>query len=86
MKNTPSRNELTGRITARLGTHKYCTIFEKDLSRFFPYVEKEREKRFAAIKEYARRHGWHATVLDPVSASPFAHSTATLRRLSARRR
>lgn len=85
MKNTPSRNQLTGRINARLGTHKHCTIFEKDLSRFFPYVEKEREKRFAAIKEYARSHGWHATVLDPGIRVTFRTLNGNVPPTSARR-
>lgn len=56
---------LTRHITRRLEAHKSCTVFEKDLSRVFPYVQKEREKRFAAIKSYARKHGWSATILDP---------------------
>lgn len=61
----PNRRELTGKIASRLESHQHCTIFENDLSRFFPYIEKEREKRYAAIKDYAKRHGRRATILDP---------------------
>ncbi len=56
---------LTRQIGSRLETHKFCTIFEKDLGRVWPYVDLEREKRFAKIKCYARAHGWSATILDP---------------------
>ena len=63
--NNPTRHELTSRIAARLETHKHCTVFENDLSQFFPSAEKEREKRYAAIRAYAKRHGWHATIRDP---------------------
>ena len=56
---------LTRQIRQRLETHKFCTIFENDLGRVWPYVDREREKRFAQIKAYARARGWSATILDP---------------------
>jgi hypothetical protein len=56
---------LTRQIQHRLESHKFCTVFEKDLGRVWPYVDREREKRFALIKAYARSRGWSATILDP---------------------
>lgn len=56
---------LARHILHRLESHKSCTVFEKDLGRVWPYVDKAREKRFAQIKEFARAHGWSATILDP---------------------
>jgi hypothetical protein len=56
---------LTRQIRHRLETHKFCTIFERDLARVWPYVDKARERRFSEIKAYARAQGWSATILDP---------------------
>ena len=55
---------MTAKIKTRLKTHKHCTIFENELSRVWPYAEKEREKRFARINAFAKVHGWSATILD----------------------
>jgi hypothetical protein len=57
--------ELTRRIQKRLSTHKFCTVFESDLARIWPYEQKEREKRKKAIKAYAKAHNRSATILDP---------------------
>jgi hypothetical protein len=56
---------LTRQIRHRLETHKFCTIFERDLAKVWPYVDKARERRFSEIKAYARSRGWSATILDP---------------------
>lgn len=56
---------LTRQIRHRLETHKFCTIFERDLGKVWPYVDKARERRFSEIKAYARAQGWSATILDP---------------------
>ncbi|HEX4667287.1 MAG TPA: hypothetical protein VH207_11865 [Chthoniobacterales bacterium] len=56
---------LTRQIRHRLETHKFCTIFERDLGKAWPYVDKARENRFAEIKAFARSQGWSATILDP---------------------
>lgn len=58
-------DSLTRQIRHRLETHKFCTIFERDLGKVWPYADKAREKRFAEIKAYARSQGWAATILDP---------------------
>lgn len=56
---------LADTIETRLQTHKFCTIFESDLSRVWPYVDKERQRRHEEIKAFAKKHGWTATILDP---------------------
>jgi hypothetical protein len=62
---TSAMQLLANRITERLKTHKYCTVFETELSRVWPFVDKERAQRHAQILEFARAHGWSATILDP---------------------
>lgn len=56
---------LSRHIQQRLDDHKSCTVFEKELAQVWPYVDQEREKRFAQIRAFARSHGWSATILDP---------------------
>ena len=56
---------LANRITQRLKTHKYCTVFDNELSRVWPCVDKERLQRHAQIHAFAKAHGWSATILDP---------------------
>jgi hypothetical protein len=62
---TSAMQLLANRITERLKAHKYCTVFETELSRVWPFVDKERAKRHAQVLEFARAHGWSATILDP---------------------
>ncbi len=64
---------LAAKIKKRLNTHKHCTIFEDELARVWPYAEKEREKRFARIKAFAKAHGWSATIRDPGMRVTFRH-------------
>ena len=56
---------LANRIMERLKTHKYCTVFDNELSRVWPCVDKERLQRHAQIHAFAKAHGWSATILDP---------------------
>ena len=56
---------LANRITERLKTHKYCTVFDNELSRVWPCADKERSRRHAQIHAFAKAHGWSATILDP---------------------
>jgi len=56
---------LTKRIRERLGTSKFCKVFEPDLKRVWPIDNEEHEKRAALIQDYAQRNGWSATVTDP---------------------
>jgi hypothetical protein len=56
---------LANRIMERLKTHKYFTVFDNELSRVWPCVDKERLQRHAQIHAFAKAHGWSATILDP---------------------
>lgn len=56
---------LANRIMERLKTRKYCTVFDNELSRVWPCVDKERLQRHAQIHAFAKAHGWSATILDP---------------------
>jgi hypothetical protein len=56
---------LAQKISERLTRRKWCTIFENELSRAWPYIDREREKRKAQIQAFAKAHGWSATILDP---------------------
>jgi hypothetical protein len=56
---------LANRITDRLKTHRYCTVFESELSRVWPCVDTERLQRYVQIHAFAKAHGWSATILDP---------------------
>jgi hypothetical protein len=56
---------LTEKITNRLKTHKSCTIFEKDLGRVWPVVDKARQQRYTLIDAFAKTHGWSVKIMDP---------------------
>jgi len=56
---------LAERIRQRLETHKYCSAFEQELSRVWPYERKHRKERFVAIQAFAARNGWSAKIWDP---------------------
>ncbi|HEX4638884.1 MAG TPA: hypothetical protein VH170_05300 [Chthoniobacterales bacterium] len=56
---------LWARICKRLESHPFCTVFESDLAIVWPYVDKERQKRFSKINEFAAAHGCTATIHDP---------------------
>ena len=56
---------LTNHIRERLGTSKFCIVFENELERVWPTDSALREKRAALIQAYAKENGWSATVSDP---------------------
>ena len=56
---------LARHVEDRLKTHKSCTVFENHLLRVWPTDDRAQERRFAAIKAFAKAHGWSATILDP---------------------
>jgi len=56
---------LTKHIRERLGTSKFCIVFENELERVWPTDNALREKRAALIHAYAKEKGWSATVSDP---------------------
>lgn len=58
-------NQLINRIQRRIAERKFCTIFENEISRHWPYGSAEREEQKAAIVDFAKEHGWKATILDP---------------------
>jgi len=58
-------NELIEKIQRRIEERKFCTIFEKDVSVYWPHEDTGREKQKEAIQAFAREHGWRATILDP---------------------
>ncbi len=57
--------QLAKQVTDRLKTHKSCTVFESHLARVWANDDRARERRHAAIKAFAKAHGWSATILDP---------------------
>ena len=58
-------NSLFQRITERLGTHKYCIVYENELERVWPALREEAIRRSAAIQKFAKAHGFCATIHDP---------------------
>jgi hypothetical protein len=57
--------KLAAHVRERLKDRQSCTVFETELSRVWPYQDRERQQRHAAIKAFAKAHGWSATILDP---------------------
>ncbi len=68
---------LAEKIANRLNTHKSCTIFESDLVRVWPIVDKVRQQRYTLINAFAKKHGWSVKIMDP-------GMRVTFRRLRAR--
>jgi hypothetical protein len=58
-------HQLADTISRRLCCQKFCTVFESELSRVWPYEDKARQQRHTLIKAFAKAHGWSATILDP---------------------
>jgi len=56
---------LAHRINERLQTCKYCSAFESELDRVWPYERKHRQKRFDPIQAFAERNDWSAKISDP---------------------
>ena len=56
---------LANYIIERLKIRPSCTVFKQDLARIFPAIEKEAEKRHAAIRKFAEERGWDVIISDP---------------------
>lgn len=54
-------DSLANRIKQELVSEAHCAIYERELSRFWPLWEKEREKRIAQFAEqYGFRMGFYS--------------------------
>ena len=56
---------LAGRIRDELSTHDRCVIGRDELARVWPQLMDLVAERNAAIHEFAKRHGWSASIIDP---------------------
>jgi hypothetical protein len=53
---------LAEHILKRLEGHKFCSVFESELTRVWP---KKSDKRKQAIREFAEKHGLAVVIHDP---------------------
>jgi len=56
---------LAAHIRKALTFSDSCTIYRPDVARVWPEIIEVEERRNAAIQEFARQHGWAATIVDP---------------------
>jgi hypothetical protein len=51
-------------ITDALKKKKHFTVFDNDLSQFWPPARHTRQKQIEAIQQFAKEHGWEVTMRD----------------------
>ena len=56
--------QLRDGIAEALEKKKSITIFDNDLSKFWPPARKTREKQVEAIEQFAKKNGWAVTMRD----------------------
>ena len=58
-------NDLITKISRRIDEKNSCTIFEGDVSTYWPCDLSERKRQRLAIMAFAEQHGWRAAISDP---------------------
>ena len=51
-------------IAEALKKKKHFTVFDNDLSKFWPAARHTRQKQVEAIQQFAKKHGWEVTIRD----------------------
>src|SRR5205085_4002945 len=51
-------------IAEALEKKKHFTVFDNDLSKFWPPARHTRQKQIEAIQRFAKEHGWEVTIRD----------------------
>jgi len=59
-----SIEHMRGGIAEALKKKKHFTVFDNDLSKFWPPTRHTRQKQIAAIQQFAKEHGWEVTIRD----------------------
>ena len=56
--------DLRDGIAEALEKKKHFTVFDNDLSKFWPPARHTRQKQIEAIQRFAKEHGWEVTIRD----------------------
>ena len=51
-------------IAEALKRRKHFTVFDNDLSKFWPPARHTRQKQIEAIQQFAKENGWEVTIRD----------------------
>ena len=59
-----SIDQMRDGIAEALKKKKHFTVFDNDLSKFWPAARHTRQKQVEAIQQFAKKHGWEVTIRD----------------------